>query len=258
MSLHTPTRRRAAHAVITATALTIPLLSAFPAQAEGCNVVPGKGPKKVGSCNLVNRKPGTGGGGGTGAGGGGNGGPVAPPPPVGLTADEAQGFVPVGNTVIPQAAPVTTADLVARAQAATEFPVPVVHTAPADKTYVRLRTALWIDGFGDVETEPITEGAQTVQLVAAPKSVTWDLGEKTLVCDDGGSKNGKTCNYRYKRSSAAQPSGSYKITATITWDVSWTCEGADCDPNGGNLGPTTMTSEATPLLVSEIQTNTGQ
>ncbi|MBB4773356.1 hypothetical protein [Actinomadura livida] len=146
----------------------------------------------------------------------------------------------------------------AAAQASTEYPTPTVHTAPDGKTYVRVRTSLWIEGFDNVQTQPITVGAQTVQLVATPKSVTWNLGEKTIVCDDAGSKDGKTCNYAYQRSSASRSGGAYQITATITWDVRWTCEGADCDEAGGSLGVNSIPSAPTPLVVSEIQTNTGQ
>ncbi|MFI0483722.1 hypothetical protein [Actinomadura sp. 9N215] len=255
MSPHPPTGRRTATAAIMATALVAPLLIAVPAQAAPCS----KANKKLGTCNLVIRKPGTGGGGGGAGGGGGSSGPVLPPPPEGLTADQAQGFVPAPGGAGPlQAAPATTADLVATARAATTFPTPVVHTAPANKTYVRLRTSLWVEGFGNVQTDPITLDGQTVQLIATPKSVTWDLGEKKVVCDDAGSRDGKTCNYRYRRSSAAQPEGSYKITATVNWDVRWTCDGPGCDAPGGDLGANPATSAPTPLVVSEIQTNTGQ
>ncbi|TYB46611.1 hypothetical protein [Actinomadura chibensis] len=255
MPPHPRTRRRAAAATITATALAIPLSTAVPAQAAPCHKT-GTG----GTCNVVVRVPGSHGGGGGGTGGGsGGGGPVLPPPPEGLTPDEAQGFVPAPGGPAPlQAAPTTTADLVLRARAATEFPVPVVHTAPKDKTYVALKTSLWVDGYHDVETEPISEGGQTVQLKGTVQGVVWDLGEKQIKCEDGGTEDGRTCHYAYTRSSAGQPDGKYQITATITWSVAWTCDGAACDAAGGTLDGQTMTSAPSPLVVSEIQTNTGQ
>ncbi|WP_375028287.1 hypothetical protein [Actinomadura sp. GTD37] len=144
------------------------------------------------------------------------------------------------------------------AQAAAEFPTPTVHTAPADKTFVRLRTALWVDGFQDVQTEPITVGAQTIQLTAKAESVTWNMGEKKFDCTGAGTKDGKTCNYTYQRSSASEPGGKYMITATINWGVAWTCTGDDCDSDGGVLPDNPVTSAPTPLVVGEIQTNTGQ
>lgn len=255
MSPHPRTRRRATAATIVTAALVTPLSTAVPAQAAPCHKTAGNS----GSCNLVIRVPGGGGGGGGTGGGSDGGGPVLPPPPEGLTPDEAQGFVAAPGGPAPlRAAPPTTADLVARARAATEFPVPVVHTAPRDKTYVSLKTSLWVDGFHNVETEPITLGGQTVQLKAKARRVVWDLGEKQLECVDGGTPDGKTCHYRYTRSSAGQPGGKYQITATIRWQVSWTCEGAGCDAAGGGLDDQAMTSPPTPLVVSEIQTNTGQ
>ncbi len=256
MSPHTPAGRRAATAALTATALTMPLLVSAPAQAAPCSL-----PNNVvANCNGTSHTPGSGGGGGGGGtGGGGDSGPVAPPPPEGLTPDEAPGVVQVPGVAAPAPAPPATADLVATARASARFPTVIVHTAPKNKTYVRLRTSLWVEGFKDVQTQPITFGAQKVQLTAKPSSVTWDLGEtKDLVCDGAGSKDGKTCHYAYKRSSASQPGGSYKITATIWWDVTWTCEGAECDSPGGSLGRNPVSSAPTPLVVSEIQTNTGQ
>ena len=255
MSPRTSSRRRTKTAMLMAAALAAPVLVAVPAQAAPCRQVD----RLNGNCNLNTRLPGiSGGGGGGGAGSGGSSGPVAPPPPEGLTADEAVGVVPVAGGPAPQPAAPATADLVAAVMASTEYPVPTVHTAPEGKTFVRVRTSLWVDGFDDVQTEPITDGAQTVQLVATPKSVTWNLGEKEIVCHDAGSKDGKTCNYTYQRSSASQPGGSYKITATITWDVRWTCEGDECDADGGSLGANPVSSAPTPLVIGEIQTSTGQ
>lgn len=254
MSSNNPRRRRTGIAAAMATVVAAPLLVTVtvPAHAAPCRQID----RFNGNCNLNTRLPGTDGGGG-GAGAGSGSGPVAPPDPEGLTADQANDIVPVPGGPVQPAAP-ATADLVAAVVASTEYPAPTVHTAPEGKTYVRLRTSLWVDGFDNVQTEPITDGAQTVQLIATPKSVTWNLGEKEIVCDDAGSKDGKTCNYTYQRSSASQPGDSYKITATITWDVEWTCEGDDCDADGGSLGVNSLSSEPTPLVVSEIQTNTGQ
>lgn len=254
MPPNTPTGRRTATAAITAISLALPLLVAVPAQADGCSV----DQRKLANCNLVVGTPGTGGGRG-GTGGGGNSGPTLPPPPEGLTPEEAQGVIPVPGVDPPVAAPPATADLLAMAKAATRFPQVVVHTAPKDKTYVGLRTSLWVEGFDDVATNPITIGAQTVQLTAKPKFVSWDLGEtKDFICQGAGSEDGKTCNYTFKHSSASEPGGAYEITATIVWDVAWTCEGVDCDTGGAALPQNPVQSEPTPLTVGEIQTNTGQ
>ncbi|QXJ24507.1 hypothetical protein AGRA3207_005842 [Actinomadura graeca] len=250
-SARTPARRR--NAVIAATAVALPLVAAVPsAEAAPCRL-----PEKL-TCAPRNTTGGSGGGSRGPAGGGGGGGPVAPPPPEGLNDNEAIGVVPVNGGPAPAAAPPSTAQLVEEALSAKAFPVPVVHTAPKGKTYVRMRTSLWVDGFDVVRTDPVSAGAQTVQATAQPTAVDWDLGEKRLTCADGGSKAGTTCHYTYRRSSAGKPGGSYKITATVRWHVTWTCAGADCDAADGDLGERTETSPPVALVVSEIQTNTGQ
>ncbi|GGT87595.1 hypothetical protein [Actinomadura citrea] len=253
---HTPTRHRAASGITVAAALLSTLVAPAQALADGCG-----GANKGLDCNLSGVTGGRGGGGGGGTGGGGTGGvsgPVAPPAPEGLTDNQAvDGVDGPGGGAPPPPAPPDTWTLVQQARASAQFPVPTVHTAPKGKTFVRLRTSLWVDGFTVVQTQPITVGAQTVQATANPSSVTWNLGETQIVCQDAGSKDGKTCGYTYTRASAGQPGGAWQITATITWKITWTCQGADCDAAGGALDDQTMTSQPTPLVVSEIQTNTG-
>lgn len=244
-----PTRRAAAAAIFAA-ALVTPVLSAAPAQADDCS----KG--NPFDCNLVDGGGGSGGTGGSPGGGGGSS-PVAPPDPEGLTDGEAPGFIAVPGDA-PQPAALTTLDWAQAAKSSAVLPKPQVHTAPADKTYVRVRTALWVEGFDVVRTQPITLAGQTIQATATPVSVTWNLGEAQHTCHDAGSKDGKTCNYTYKRSSDREPGGAYKITATITWNFTWTCQGPACAPAGGDLGTESLDSPETPLVVSEIQTNTGQ
>ncbi|KAB2341288.1 hypothetical protein [Actinomadura rudentiformis] len=133
-----------------------------------------------------------------------------------------------------------------------------MHTAPDGKTYVEVKTRLWVEGFREVATEPIVVGAQTIQAIATPKSVSWQLGETTLTCLGPGSKNDDSCSHVYKRSSAGQPGGVYQLSATITWSVRWTCAGADCDAPGGDLADLSMPSIPEPFVVDEIQTKSRQ
>lgn len=249
MRPHSRNHRRLASAAIFAAALMAPAFIAAPAQADDC-----KGGDPF-NCKIFDRGSGSGGQGGSP--GGGNSGPVEPPDPVGLTENEGVGFVPVEGENPPPAT-LSTLDWVAAAESSAELLTPIVHTAPDSKTYVRMRTSLWVDGFDVVETEPIGDDTQTIQATATPVSVTWNMGEAQKKCDDAGSKNGESCTYTYRRSSAGQPGGAYQITATITWNLTWTCEGSACAPQGGDLGPESETSQPTPLVVSEIQTNTGQ
>lgn len=253
MRPHSRNHHILACAALFAAALTAPALTAAPAQADDC-----KGGDPF-SCKWTGRGGGSGGGGtgGGGSSGGGNSGPTEPPPLIDLPETVAPEALP-GDAPAPQAAAPTTLDWVAAAKSSAELPTPVVHTAPDGKTYVSVRTSLWVDGFDVVKTEPIGGDGQMIQATAQPVSVTWNMGEARKTCKNAGSKDGKNCHYTYKRSSAGKPSGAYQVIATITWHLTWTCEGPACDPDGGDLGTESMPSQPAPLVVSEIQTNTGQ
>jgi hypothetical protein len=243
------THRRVAASAILAAAFLTPALTAAPAQAQNCK----KG--NPFSCHLVDGGSSTGGRGGPS--GGGASGPVEPPDPEGLTDGEAPGFIQVPGGP-PQPAALTTLDWAQAAKSSADLDTPTVKTAPAGKTYVRVRTSLWVEGVSVKNTTPIRLAGQTIWATATPVSVTWRLGETEHTCNDLGSKDGKTCNYTYKRSSAREPGGVYMVSASVTWEFTWTCEGAACDANEGNLGTVTGIPDEVPLVVSEIQTNTGQ
>lgn len=242
--LSSPRRRTAYGAALLTAAAALPMAVSSPAYAAPCS-----NPSSP-TCFLGVGGGGNGGGGGTGGGGGGGG--TGQIPTLDGVGQGGRGT----QTAPPAAAPPATVDLAEEARTTATLPTPTAHTSPSGKTYVRVNTRLWVDGFVTVKTEPITVGAQTVQAIATPKSVTWNLGETTLTCNEPGSKNTQECSYTYRRSSAKQQGGTYKITATITWGVTWTCTGAECDAPGGTLTDATMPSLQTPLTVGEIQSNT--
>lgn len=192
---------------------------------------------------------GGGGDGGSGGGGGGGGIPEAPGDDGSLLPNGEDGQ---GGGAEPQPT-IYWAEL---ARSGASLPTPVVNTAPSDKTYVGLRTGLWVDNFVSVETPRIGDGDQQVWAVATPKHVAWDLGEKTMTCNGAGSASSMECSYTYSRASASAPGGTYKITATIVWGLTWHCEGSDCDSNFGTLDDMSMTSTPHSLVVGEIQANT--
>lgn len=200
------------------------------------------------TCGLdgTGRETGTGGGPGSSSGGG-----ELPELP------EGGDGLPQAPEVEAPAPRVPTTELAWEARASAPVPVPRAHTAPADKTYVRLRTNLWVDGFVRVSTPPIRSATddRTVQAVATPYLVVWNVGEGTHTCTTAGAANSSACHYVYRRSSSNQPGGRYHITATIRWRVTWSCTGNDCDIRGGTLEDLEMSSAQVPLTVSEIQTN---
>jgi hypothetical protein len=179
-------------------------------------------------------------------------------PAVGAGCQNQGGGVPgQGCTEGAPAEPdVASINLAWQARGALGPPAPRIRWSPDPRTYVRLRTGLWLEPgvFTTLRTDPpITAGGQTVTAIATPKHVEWDLVEKTIQCTNAGGPDSTECGYSYQRSSAGQPGGKYQITATVVWDVTWTC-GGDCDPGaGGPLDDITASSTAL-LPVDEIQT----
>jgi hypothetical protein len=141
--------------------------------------------------------------------------------------------------------PANPAVLAIRATNSIPLAQAIVHTAPTAPhlSWVLLRTWLWIPA---AQWRPLrgtaTAGPTSVTATVRPVKVTWDLGEDTLTCDGPGrvwrswmtDAADTTCGYTYEHTSADQPGEAYRITATITYAVSWVCAGA-CTATGGTL-----------------------
>jgi hypothetical protein len=242
------TTRSSAIAIAVLTAGAGVALNTAPASAGGG----GGGGKKFGSARITNTKAtpsrSRAGGGGGGGGGGGQA-ELMPCPNDALCGETMAGDAPAAPENIP------ATEVAAQARAQIKLPDIVINTAPANKTYVGLRTGLWVDGFDPVDQD-LTLGGTTVTLHARPLNVTWSMGDGTVTCQTAGSRNGKTCGYTYGRSSAHQANGKYRITAKITWYVSWTCVGGLCDAAGGDWAPdsTDWRAAQADLAVGEVQT----
>jgi hypothetical protein len=153
----------------------------------------------------------------------------------------------------PGPAPVAPATVAQEARDMLLLPTPTIHTSPNPRTYVKLRTGLWVDPAEFrvlTATTPPVDG-QVITATATPQKVTWNLVENTVVCNGPGKENGTECGYTYQRSSAGQPAGTYQISATITWTITWACV-SGCDESGP-LPAMSMTSSLD-LPVLEIQT----
>jgi hypothetical protein len=159
---------------------------------------------------------------------------------------------------------VSTADVVQMAVASITLPPPHPYTNPSPRTWVGLRTFLWI-GPGLWRTYAATAhaGGQTVTVSAHPTQVFWDLGESSTTCPGPGtpwtpetgppeplgtrsSEATSACGYTYLRS------GWYDVSATVSYTVGWTCTGG-CDATAGTWGPLPATGRIH-LTVAEIQT----
>lgn len=171
-------------------------------------------------------------------------------------------FAPVvpGEPVAPP--PPDPRDLAEQAIDQIRVPVPVINLGPDDtKVAVNVWTWLWLDQAAPLSIT-VEAGGVSVTATATLDSVTWTTGEpaKTneawpeaagtpVTCSGAGSppiagyESGlrPPCGYVFRSRSTPERtggSGTWPITATSTWAVSWAS-------NTGVAGATTLTSTAT-------------
>ena len=164
------------------------------------------------------------------------------------------------------APPVDPYSLALQAEKSIVLPAPVIETNPVTSV-VNLATWLWIAP-STWHAYQVTASAGPVSATASavPTSVTWSMGDGgSVTCAGPGvpyqpalasSAQTTDCSYRYSVSSAGQPSadgdpndGAFRVTATISWSVSWSAEGA---AGGGGL-PSLSTSSSASLRVEQVE-----
>jgi hypothetical protein len=103
-------------------------------------------------------------------------------------------------------------------------------------------------------------GGVSATVTAAPSQVTWSMGDGgSVTCGGPGvaydpsrsyeSQVPPSCGYTYRAPSTGSPGGVFMVTATVTWQVSWTAAGAA----GGGALPAVSRSESVPVTVGEVQ-----
>lgn len=139
-----------------------------------------------------------------------------------------------------------------------------VHTAPQapDHTYIGIENWLWVpQSQWTTLAKTVTAGGTSVTVRATPRQVVWNMGTATTTCYSAGVvwQSGMTdaaetsCGYTYESSSESMPDGVFAITATIQYDVAWTCTGA-CTSASGTLGLVDAPAGAGALRVLQRQT----
>ena len=130
---------------------------------------------------------------------------------------------------------------------------------PGSKSYVGVPIWMWVDDPIPLSYGPYTQsstlGGVTITATAQVTSILWNMGDGTTVaCANAGTPfvvaygavDSPTCGHRYSRTSASQPGGTFPVTATSQWQVSW--EG------GGGSGVVPVTTAATSAVrINEIQ-----
>jgi len=163
---------------------------------------------------------------------------------------------PGGEPVLP--APGVLAQLAVRYL---NLPDPVIRSSPAPGALQLTRLPVWLWVAANV-WQPQSKTAQVpgeaVTATATPVLAAWAMGDGTTVtctgpgtayaAGDNPSAASPTCGYTYEASSAGQPDGAYKVTVTITWDITWAGAGGA----GGVLAPI-QTVAAAEFRVAESQ-----
>ena len=166
--------------------------------------------------------------------------------------------------------------LALQAENSMTLPAPGIRLDPAGTSVVGLGTWFWIDPtVWHNYTVSATAGTVSATAVARPIAVRWTTGDGSVVTcagpgtayDPGMPASWQTtqCAYTYRNTSIGQPTldgnpdnGTYVVSATIQWDVSWSSTGVA----GGGALPTLSTSSAALLRVVQIEsvntTSTGQ
>jgi hypothetical protein len=140
------------------------------------------------------------------------------------------------------------------------FPMTKVEMSPpsADVT-VNLPTWLWVDrGMWHAISATAAAGPVSATATATPDEVVWQMGDGGKVaCKGPGTAwtsqyppdQRSDCSYTYVRSSADPPGGTYALTTTVYWHVTWTSQGA---PGGGDLGLIAGPSVQSAVQVQEL------
>jgi hypothetical protein len=140
------------------------------------------------------------------------------------------------------------------------LPQPAVQLNPpaSASQLVGLPTWFWVDAdWWTARSASAFVPGVTVTAVATPSEVRWETGDGQVVrCSGAGTPyddaenpaaGSPDCGYTYRRSSAGQPGNAYTLTATVTWQVSWSGGGMS-----GVMDPLTSTSQLQ-VPVAEVQ-----
>ena len=170
---------------------------------------------------------------------------IDPMPPIWVTgAQPAAGVVQVNPVVVAQ-------------QAVKQLPLatPTIEMAPPSGSpqLVGVATWMWVNpGAWRTLSASASAGTVTTTATATPQKVVWDMGDgDTVTCDGPGtpyraSAPNATTNCSYTWGQA----GTYQVTATLYWSVTWTAAGA---PGGGNLGLQAGPAARVAVTVTESQ-----
>jgi hypothetical protein len=172
-------------------------------------------------------------------------------------------FIDDRTTVTAQA--VSPRSVALAAEKSLRLPTPTSSFNPPGASIVNLPTWLWINAsVWHPYQVTATVGGVSATAVARPIAVVWSTGDGPVTtCAGPGvpyrstqALPGTACTHTYGITSLGQPSpdgnpndGSFLVTATIDWSVSWSSRGAA----GGGTLPSLTTSSSTRVRVEQVE-----
>ena len=164
----------------------------------------------------------------------------------------AQEPFPEGGAVDPRA-------LALSARQSVSIPAPPIATSPSadDRLYTQVQTWLWLeDQWWTTYLATANAGRVSATVTATPTSASWDTGDgggttcrgPGVAWQRGMPDDATYCKHTYTNSSAGQEGGTYALTATVTFEITWTSNTG----GGGSLEAIDRTASRD-VEVGEIQ-----
>lgn len=142
---------------------------------------------------------------------------------------------------------------------------PTIALSPTGRQLIRLPTWMWLDPAGwHPVSATAAAGGVSVTAVATPAEVVWAMGDGAQVrCTGPGTPyrpdidpkaSSPDCGHTYQTVSDDQPGAVFPVTATITWNVTWTGAGQTGTFNGLT---TVSTTQVTVISIPALSTGGG-
>lgn len=164
-----------------------------------------------------------------------------------------------GSYLIPEGGQVDPQQLAAEARQSVPIVMPTINTSPASdrRLYVRVPTWLWLDpSWWQTYSATASAGRVSSTVTARPVRAVWSAGDgEGPTCDgpgvvwrEGMREDATDCSHIYYHSSASQEGGTYTLSVTVEFEVTWT---SNVGVSGGLSGVSRSASR--PVEVGEIQ-----
>lgn len=161
--------------------------------------------------------------------------------------------------IVPEGGQVDPAQLAAEARRSIPIVSPAINTSPSSdrRLYVRVPTWLWLDpSWWQSYSATASAGRVSSTVTARPVRAVWSAGDgggttcngPGVVWREGMREDATYCRHTYYHSSAGEEGGTYTLSVTVEFEVTWT---SNVGLGGGLAGVSRSASRQ--VEVGEIQ-----